>query len=94
MTLSLPQDIVLGVTHLQINGELVQLYKCPFCNFRNIFEDEITHHIRYRDDVKHAVDVDKVDKKKYIVTKIKKEGHYTYEKKEDLPLPWIKMSLV
>jgi len=38
---------------------------------------------------KHVADVDKSDKKLFIVTR-KKESKYTYEKKEDLPLPWIK----
>jgi hypothetical protein len=83
-----PEDVILGVTHLRIGGELVRLYKCPFCNFKNIHEVEITSHIKYKDDEKHAVDVYKLDKSLYIVTK--KEGHYTYEKKEDYPLPWIK----
>jgi len=89
MTLELPPDIVLGVTHLVVNSELVRLYKCPFCDFKNIHEDEITHHIRYNEDSNHNVDVDKLDKKLFIVTR-RKESRYTDKKKEDLPLPWIK----
>jgi hypothetical protein len=87
MTLSIPDDVILRVTHLSLNGELVTLFRCPFCSFKNIHEDEITRHIRYKKGSKHNVDVDKLDKKTYIVTK--KPGHYTYEKKDDLPLPWI-----
>jgi hypothetical protein len=88
MTLALSEDIVIGITHLKVNGELVRLFRCPFCSFKNIHEDEITHHIKYKDDISHNVDVDKLDKSCYIVTK--KESHYHYESKQDLPLPWIK----
>lgn len=80
-------DVAIGVTHLLLGGQLILLLKCPFCNFRNIHEDEITHHIRYKGDIKHDVDVYKLDKSMYIVTK--SHSHYTYESKEDLPLPWI-----
>lgn len=74
---------------LQIPKDDVHRYKCPFCNFRNIHEYEITHHIRYNEDAKHVIDVDKIDKKKYIVTKQQKQSKYQYTKKEDLSLPWI-----
>ena len=86
--MTLAEDVVLGVTHLSIGGELTRLYKCPFCNFKNIHLDEIKHHIRYNDDYKHDVDADKIDSKQFLVPK--KESKYTYTKKEDLPLPWIK----
>lgn len=60
------------------------ILKCPFCNFRNVHEEEILHHIRYKDDPGHNVDVGKIDKKMYIlVTKI--EGRYRHTRKEDLP---------
>lgn len=91
-----PDDVVLGVTHLSMGGELIPLFKCPFCNFKNIHEEEIRHHIRYKEDAKHAVvDADKIDIKDFIVTKNKKEStsRYTYTRKEDLPdslWPWIK----
>lgn len=87
MTLNLPVDVVLGVTHVLVNGELIRLYHCPFCSFKNIHEDEITHHIRYRENSIHDVDVDKLDKNRY-VTSISK-SRYHYEKKEDLSLPEI-----
>jgi len=85
-----PEDVVLGITHLRINGELVRLYKCPFCLFKNIHEDEITHHIRYKDNAEHDVDVDKLDKTLYNIPVVKKQSRYTYVKKEDLPLPSIR----
>ena len=86
-----PEDVVLGVTHLRINGELVKLYKCPFCPFKNIHEDEITRHIRYKDNAEHYdVDVDKLDKNLYKVIVRKSKSHFVYVKKEDLPLPSIK----
>jgi hypothetical protein len=69
-------------------GMTLSLFRCPFCSFRNIHEDVITHHIRYKQDSKHDVDVDKLDKKLYTVTK--NESSYAYGKKEDLPLPSIK----
>jgi hypothetical protein len=87
MTLSIQDDIILGVTHFSINGELVRIYRCPFCSFKNIHEDEITHHIRYKEDFVHDVDVDKLDKNRYITSICK--SRYHYEKKEDLPLPEI-----
>lgn len=70
-------------------GEVVPLFKCPFCSFKNIHEEEITHHIRYKEDTEHDVDVDAIDKKRYIIT-TKKTSHYHYERKEDYPLPWLK----
>jgi hypothetical protein len=73
-----------------VGDQLIPLLKCPFCSFRNIHRDTITHHIRWKDDSKHDVDVAGLDKRTYLVTKNKKEGHYVYEKKENLPLPWLK----
>jgi hypothetical protein len=84
-------EVVIGLTHLSPGGELVRLFKCPRCNFRNIHEDEITHHIQYKDDPKHNIDVDKIDRQSYVATK--KESRYHYTSKEDLPdstWPWIK----
>ncbi len=88
MTLAISEDFVIGITHLKVNGELVRLFKCPFCSFKNIHEDEITHHIKYKEDINHNVDIGRLDKSCFIVTK--KESRYHYESKEDLPLPWIK----
>jgi hypothetical protein len=90
MTEEARNDVMLGVTHLLVGGQLVPLLKCPFCNFKNVHEEEITHHIRYKEDANHNVDVDKIDKKKFVVTKKEKESRYHYESKEDLPLPYIK----
>lgn len=90
MTVPIDNNIILGVTHLLLGDQLVLLLKCPFCSFKNIHEEEITHHIRYKEDSKHNVDVDKIDKKQYIVTKKEKESRYHYESKEDLPLPYVK----
>jgi hypothetical protein len=73
-----------------VGGELKRLFKCPFCTFKNIHLDEIIHHIRYKEDAKHDVDVDKIDTKRFIVTKKEKESKYHYETKEEYGLPWIK----
>jgi hypothetical protein len=90
MMLPISDDIILGLTHLLIDGRLVQLLRCPFCNFTNIHVDTITHHIRYRDDAKHWVDIEKLDKKMYFVTYRKQSPYGPYLSKQELPLPWIK----
>src|SRR6266498_23796 len=87
----LPSEIILGTTHLHVNGKLVRLLKCPFCNFRNIDEETITHHIRYTNDAKHGIDLSWLDKSRYVVTKKSTESPYgPYVSKEDIKLPWIK----
>ena len=61
--------------------------------FKNIYESEIIHHIRYKEDSKHNVDVDSLDKSQFVAAVTKKESRYIYTKKEDLPdsmYPWIK----
>jgi hypothetical protein len=68
MTLKSPSDILRRIANSDLN-ELVQFYKCPYCNFRNIHEYEITHHIKYNNDPSHEVDVNKLDKHTFIVTK-------------------------
>ena len=105
MTVPPIDDIVIGETHLSIGGELVTLLKCPYCAFRNIHEEEIRHHIRYKDDSNHAgIDAAKLDRKLFIVIKNKKQSqaqqskgpifsHSPYIPKEDLPdslWPWVK----
>lgn len=90
MTEDVKTDVMLGGEHLLVGDQLVPLLKCPFCNFKNVHEEEITHHIMYKEDAKHNVDVDKINKKQYIMTKKEKESRYHYESKEDLPLPSIK----
>jgi hypothetical protein len=40
-------SVILGVTHLLVNGQHTPLLKCPFCNFlHNIHVDVIEQHIR------------------------------------------------
>ena len=90
MTEDVKTDVMLRGEHLLVGDQLVPLLKCPFCNFKNVHEEEITHHIMYKEDAKHNVDVDKINKKQYIMTKKEKESRYHYESKEDLPLPSIK----
>jgi sarcosine oxidase delta subunit len=92
LTTLTPSDIILGVTHLLVNGRPERLLKCPFCNFRNIHEDTITHHIQYTDDVKHDVDINHIDKSQYIVTRTaNNESPYgPYLSKAELKLPWIR----
>ena len=48
-----PPGVKLGQTHLYYNGKFMELLKCPFCNFRNIYEDTMAHHIRFTKDKKH-----------------------------------------
>ena len=84
---------ILGVTHLLVDGELTPLLKCPFCNFRNIHEDMITHHIRFTNDTQHKdVDIEQLDKGHYVVTRsAKKESPYgAYLSKAEIKLPWIR----
>lgn len=89
MTLS--SEILVGVTHLLVNGKPERLLKCPFCDFRNIHEDTITHHIKYADDVKHDVDINQLDKSCYIVTRTSRESPYgPYVSKEEIKCPWIR----
>jgi len=85
---------VIGLTHLLVSGNPVKLQKCPFCNFRNIHEDTITHHIQYTNDAKHDVDIYQLDKSSYILTAaLRKSPYGPYVRKEDLPLPWIRCLL-
>jgi hypothetical protein len=91
MSVPIGNNVILGVTHLLVGGQLVPLLKCPFCNFKNIYEDEIKHHIRYKDDTRHKVDADKIDRKTYFVTM--KKSNKQHIRKEHLPdsiWPWIK----
>ena len=87
-------EIILGVTHLlRADGKPVRLLKCPFCDFRNIREDEITHHIQWTNDNAHVVDVKDLDKSRYILTVEPKPKHSPfgpYLGKAALKLAWIK----
>jgi hypothetical protein len=48
-----PAGVHLGTTHLWVNEEFVQLYKCPLCSFQNIHKDIINHHIKFASDKYH-----------------------------------------
>lgn len=48
-----PSGVHLGISHLWINHEFVQLYKCPLCSFQNIHKDIINHHIKFASDKYH-----------------------------------------
>ena len=91
MTLHFSSEVTFGMIRLLVNRQPADLLKCPFCSFRNIHEDEITHHIMYKDDSNHDIDVEHLDKKNYIVSSARKESLYgPYISKDDLPLPSIR----
>lgn len=84
--------IILGVTHLLLpHSKPVSLLKCPFCDFRNIYENTITHHIRWTGDAAHTgMHINKLDKSSYVVAEKPKGSPYgQYFSRENLPLPWI-----
>jgi hypothetical protein len=86
-------DVVLGVTHLLVDGELTPLLKCPFCNFRNIHQDTITHHIKFTDDGQHKdVNIELLDKGQYVVprTATIESPYGPYQSKAQLNIPWIR----
>jgi len=63
-----PPGVILGVTHLWWRNEFVRFLKCPFCSFRNIHEDTITHHIKFTKDKQHEnIQLETLDKSTYIV---------------------------
>lgn len=76
---------LLEVECLEVAGESVPLLKCPYCKFRSIHQDVILHHILWKDDIPHQVDITRVDKNRFFIPKSKRQ-----DAKEDLPLPWIK----
>lgn len=83
-------SIVSDDAYLRIDGKLVSLLKCPFCDFRNIHEETIRHHIYWNDDAAHSVDPVKIFRKELCVTKhLEKSRYYNYEKKEEYGLLWI-----
>jgi hypothetical protein len=53
---------------LSVESSMVNLYflKCPLCDFVNVYEDTVTHHIKYTDDILHNVDLEKIDKSTYV----------------------------
>jgi hypothetical protein len=86
-------SVILGVSHLLVGGELTLLLKCPYCNFRNIHEDMITHHITFTDDSQHKdVGIEQLGKSRYTVTRVTtKESPYGPNlSKAELKLHWIK----
>lgn len=48
-----PKGVLLGITHLWVDGEFVRLYKCPLCSFQNIHKEVINHHIKFAFDTYH-----------------------------------------
>jgi hypothetical protein len=85
-------SVILGVTHMLVNGVLRRLLKCSFCSFQNIHEDTIIHHIKFTDDAQHnAADIEQRDKSQYVVTKVTKKSPYgSYLSKAELNVPWIR----
>lgn len=49
-----PVGVILGESHLWVDGRFTPLLKCPYCNFRNIHPDTMTHHIRFTVDKSHG----------------------------------------
>jgi hypothetical protein len=82
----LPPNVILGVTHLIVNGQHTPLLKCPFCNFlRNIHVDVIEQHIR----------IDHPGKRYHVSDFYPKVNRYTSPygpniTKEEIKLPWIR----
>ena len=89
--MTVPPDMS-DIECIKIKGELVPLYKCPFCNLRDIDDDKIRDHIRNSNHAKHwGVDVDKLHKSEFYVSISKaRKSRYRYESKEEYGLPWIK----
>jgi hypothetical protein len=82
------QTLVVGITHLLLpSGKPVRLLKCPICNFSNIYESEIDHHITFTDDIRHNVDVRQIDKITYVITG-SNTSPYEPLGKAALNLPW------
>jgi hypothetical protein len=44
------------------NYRSIRFLKCPYCDFVNVHEDTIMHHIKYTEDDLHNVEVEKVEK--------------------------------
>ena len=88
--MTVPPDVS-DIEYIKVNGELLPLLKCPYCNFRNIHEETIRHHIQCNNQDSHKrVDADKIDKNELYVIKNRKKSRYHYEAKEDYGLPSIK----
>lgn len=64
--------------------------KCPFCDFINIHEDTITHHIKYTDDDVHTgLNIEKLTYP--VVEKQKSSSPWgPYISKDEIKRPWIK----
>lgn len=81
---------ILGFTHLLLaDRKLIRVLKCPFCNFKNIREDEIDHHIQCTIDAKHDVALEELDKSRYIIARRSSGPYGPYLGKAALKLPWI-----
>lgn len=84
------RSVHLGLTHLEVNDKLVKLLKCPLCNFMNIHDDEIQHHIQWTNDTKHNIDLKSLDNRSCLITSSKDSQYGPYVGKENLNLPWIR----
>lgn len=79
-------SVILGVTHLLVNGQHTPLLKCPFCNLlRNIHVDVIKQHIR----------IDHPGKSYHVLDFYPKVIRYTSPSgpnitKEEINVPWIR----
>jgi hypothetical protein len=79
-------SVIVGVTHLLVNGQHTPLLKCPFCNFlHNIHVDVIEQHIR----------IDHPGKSSHVSDFYPKVIRYTSPygpniTKEGINVPWIR----
>jgi hypothetical protein len=77
--------LIIGTTHLIVNGKLVSLLKCPFCNLLpNIHVEVIENHIR----LTHPKRSSRVSD--YYPKGVRGSSPYSpYITKEEIKLPWI-----
>lgn len=82
----LPPNVILGVTHLLVDGQYTGLLKCPFCNFlHNIHVDVIKQHIQIDHPGKSYSVSD------FYPTIIRHTSSYgPYASKEAIKHPWIR----
>lgn len=82
----LPTNVILGVTHLLVDGQNTPLLKCPCCNFlRNIHVHVIEQHIRIDHPGKSYSVSD------FYPTVVRRTSPYGPNiTKEEIKLPWIR----
>jgi hypothetical protein len=77
---SIPYSLpIIGDTHLVVNGNLVRLLKCTFCNFRNISEHVIDHHILHTEDAEHNSDLESLIKRNTGILSLEKLKGLAYQ---------------